>query len=103
MQVLLFWFLIATANLLHSVIFFFIILLFIRALLSWARPDPTSGFVMFVNGATDPLISRVRRVVPPLGFLDMSLLVVMLALYFLDTFLVGSLSTFANRLGGGVM
>jgi YggT family protein len=102
MQILLYWFLIATANLLHSIIFFFIILLFVRALLSWARPDPTSGFVMFVNGATDPLLNRVRRYIPPLGFLDMSLFVLMLALYFLDTFLSGSLSSFAMKIGGGM-
>ncbi len=103
MTVLLYWFLVATAQLLHSVIFFFIILLFIRALLSWARPDPTSGFVMFINGATDPLLNRVRRYVPPLGFLDMSLFVLMLVLYFLDTFLYGALSTFAGRIGAGLM
>ena len=102
MMVLLFWFLIATANLLHSVIFFFIILLFIRALLSWARPDPTTGFVMFVNGATDPLLNKIRRYVPPLGFLDLSLFVLMLALYFLDTFIVGAVTTFAHKIGGGM-
>lgn len=92
------YFLKAVADLLHAVLVFFIYLMIARAILSWVNPDPNNGIVRFLYGATEPIIERVRRFVPPLGMFDMSVLVILLVLYFLDTFLVGVLGTYAQMM-----
>ena len=53
----------------------------VRALLSWFPISPRNQFVQFVSRITDPLIQPVRRVVPPLGMLDLSSMIVIVILY----------------------
>ncbi|MFQ5508497.1 MAG: YggT family protein [Leptospirillia bacterium] len=77
-------------------IFFWIVL--IRALISWVNPDPYNPIVQFLTKVTEPLLSRVRRVIPPMGGLDWSVLVVLLAIKFLQVAVVGSLMQAAMRI-----
>jgi YggT family protein len=69
-----------------------------RALVSWVNPDPRNPIVRFLYNATEPLLYRVRRVVPYLGGIDFSPLVVILGIYILQGFLVASLLELAVRL-----
>jgi len=69
-------------------ILFWIIL--IRALISWVNPDPYNPIVRFLDSVTEPLLSPIRRVVPPMG-LDFSPLIAILLIKFTQIFLVGSL------------
>lgn len=69
-----------------------------RAILSWVNPDPRNPIVRFLYNATEPVLYRVRRAVPDLGGIDFSPLLVILAIYFLQVFLVGSLQDVAVRL-----
>jgi YggT family protein len=69
-----------------------------RALISWVNPDPYNPIVKFLYRATEPLLYRVRRVLPVMGGLDLSPLVVLLAIMFLQNFLVVSLFDLALRL-----
>ncbi len=69
-----------------------------RAILSWVNPDPRNPIVRFLYNATEPVLYRVRRAVPDMGGIDFSPLLVMLAVYFLQVFLVGSLQDVALRL-----
>lgn len=63
-----------------------------RAVLSWVSPDPYNPIVRFIHNATEPVLSRVRRALPlDLGGIDISPIVVIMALIFLQKFLVGSL------------
>jgi YggT family protein len=67
-----------------------------RALISWVNPDPYNPIVRFLYNATEPLLYRVRRVLPVFaGGLDLSPLVVVVAIYFLQAFLVQSLRDLA--------
>ncbi len=55
------------------------------ALLSWFRIDPGSslgGVQRFLYRATEPILAPVRRVIRPVGGLDLSFLVVFLVLQF---------------------
>jgi YggT family protein len=70
----------------------------IRALLTWVNPDPRNPIVRFLYNATEPVLYRVRRAIPSFGGIDFSPLVVILAIMFLQTFLVGSLHDLAARL-----
>jgi YggT family protein len=69
-----------------------------RALISWVNPDPRNPIVRFLNNATEPLLYRVRRVLPFMGGIDFSPLVVIIGIYFVQGFLVASLRDVALRM-----
>jgi YggT family protein len=66
------------------------------ALLSWVRPDPYNPIVRFLRAVTDPVFYRVRRWLPFLviGGIDLTPIVVLLAVEFLRMFLVPTLYGF---------
>jgi YggT family protein len=74
--------------------------LLVAIIASWVNADPYNPIVRFLRGATEPLLMRVRRAMPfvVVGSFDLSPLVVMLALQFLGTFLVRTLTDFAFQL-----
>lgn len=91
-------FLAAVGNLLGALISIFIFLFIARAVLSWVSPDPRNPIVQFIYNATEPVLARVRSKIPPLGMFDLSVLLVILLLYFLSTFLVQSILDYAHIL-----
>ena len=63
-----------------------------RAVLSWVSPDPYNPIVRFIHNVTEPVLYRIRRLLPfNLGGIDISPIIVLLAVIFLQKFLVGSL------------
>ena len=63
-----------------------------RAVLSWVSPDPYNPIVRFIHNVTEPVLSRIRRALPlNLGGIDISPIIVMMVVIFLQRFLVGSL------------
>ncbi|MBV9019149.1 MAG: YggT family protein, partial [Ktedonobacteraceae bacterium] len=52
-----------------------IIAMFIRAIASWVRIDERNGFIRFLARLTDPFIDPVRRIVRPVGVLDLSFII----------------------------
>ena len=70
-----------------------------RAVLSWVNPDPHNPIVQFIHRLTDPLLYRVRRWIPIHGGgIDFSPIIVILAIIFLQTFLVQTLQKLAFSL-----
>jgi YggT family protein len=69
-----------------------------RAVISWVNPDPYNPIVNFLYRATEPILSRVRRMIPYLGGMDLSPLVVLLGIYFLKEFVIRSIYLLAYRL-----
>ena len=71
-----------------------------RAILSWVNPDPYNPIVRFLHDVTEPLLSRIRRMLPALGgSIDFSPMILILAIYFLMSFLVPTLKHMATALG----
>ncbi len=68
-----------------------------RALISWVNPDPYNPIVNFLYRATEPVLSQVRRILPNMGGLDLSPLIVIFIIYFLKLFVVKSLYMLAYR------
>ncbi len=81
-------FLKALATVLDMVLSLYMWLIIIRALLSWVNPDPYNPIVRFLYGITEPVLARIRRFIPPLGGIDLSPLVAILAIVFLKQFLI---------------
>ncbi len=69
---------------LTKILFGLIIIIIIRALLSWFSPDPRNILVQLVYYITEPVLAPMRRMVPPLGVLDLSALVTIVLLSFLQ-------------------
>jgi YggT family protein len=59
------------------------VLLIVSSLLSWFQPDPRNPLVKLLHAIVDPLLLPVRAVLPPLGGMDFSPLVVMIILWIL--------------------
>jgi YggT family protein len=93
-------FLIAVATILDYVIFAYMWIIIIRALLSWVNPDPYNPIVRFLYNVTEPVLYAVRKRVPVFfGGIDFTPMLVILALLFLQRFLVPTLMTMAYRMG----
>lgn len=71
-----------------------------RAVISWVSADPYNPIVRFLFEVTEPVLRRVRRMLPvAMGGLDLSPMVVILAIIFLLNFLVPTLQRMAGTLG----
>jgi len=68
----------------------------IRALISWVNPDPWNPIVQFLHRATEPVLQPIRRLIPMSFGLDISPVIAILGIYFLQIFLVQSLYQLAN-------
>jgi len=97
-------FLSAAAQILNIALTLYLWLIIIRALLSWVNPDPYNPVVRFLYQATEPVLYRVRRIIPYLGGIDLSPIIVILVIYFVKAFLVTTLLEIAFKLktGGGI-
>lgn len=56
----------------------------VMVIASWISPHQYNAFVSVLYKLTDPLMRRARRWIPPIGVIDISPLVVLLALQFLN-------------------
>jgi len=87
----------AVAKLVDYVLWAYLWVIVIRALLSWVNPDPWNPIVRFLHQVTEPVLRPIRRRLPMSG-IDFSPMVVILAIYFLQWFLVRALEDAAVRL-----
>ncbi len=86
----------AVASVLQLILTLYMWIIIARAVISWVNPDPYNPIVRFLYNATEPLLYRVRRALPVFaGGLDLSPLIVLVAIYFLQIFLVQSLRDLA--------
>jgi YggT family protein len=94
----------ALAKVLHIVLTIYLWIIILRAVLAWVTIPSLyqAGRVLF--RLTEPVLRPIRRLVPParLGGLDISPVIVGLAIVFLDSVLVNSLALYAHRLLRGI-
>ena len=92
-------FLLAVARLLQLAINAYIWIIIARAIVSWVNPDPNNPIVRFLTRATEPVLRPIRYRLSAFAMgLDLSPMVVILILYFLDWFLVSTLRDLAYGL-----
>jgi YggT family protein len=89
----------AVAKILHMLLIGYMWVIIIRALISWVNPDPYNQIVRTLFAVTEPVLSRLRRKLPLFaGSIDFSPIVVIIIIYFLDWFLVGTIADLSIRL-----
>jgi YggT family protein len=92
-------FLSALAQVLSIALNIYMYIIIARAILSWVNPDPYNPIVQFLHSITEPVMHRIRKAIPMPGMgLDLSPIIIILAIIFLQTFLVGSLQHTAASL-----
>jgi len=80
----------AIGQLMHTVINIYIWVIIIAAFLSFVRPDPYNPIVQTLSRLTEPVFAWVRRKLPfvVLSGIDLSPIVIILGLQFVDTFML---------------
>lgn len=76
----------------------YIWIIIIRALLSWVNPDPYNPIVQILYRLTEPVLAPVRSRMPDIGGIDASPIVVLLIIFFLQSFVVQSIFDLARML-----
>ena len=95
-------FLNAVAYVLEFVLSIYMYIIIARAIISWVNADPYNPIVRFLYQVTEPVLSRVRRLLPNMGGLDLSPLIVLLVIFFLQKFVVNSIFEMVSRMKFGI-
>jgi YggT family protein len=76
----------------------YIFVLIGHVICSWVNADRFNPIVRFIETVSEPVLSQIRRFVPPIGGLDFSVLVAILIIEFgVKRFLVRSLLDIAHN------
>ena len=80
--------LMAIPKLLELIINIFLFSILIQVILSWVSPGNYNPAIGVIHSLTEPLLGPARRVIPPIGGIDLSPMVVMVGLYLLQMLLI---------------
>ena len=83
----------AIPELLSLVINLFLIAIFIQVILSWVGSGSYNPAIGLLHSITEPLLGPARRILPPIGGLDLSPMLVMVGLVLLEMLLIPPLKS----------
>ncbi len=99
MSILLSNFLEGIATVLRIGLTLYMYIIIAHAILSWVNPDPYNPIVRLINQITEPVLYRIRRLIPTnFGGIDFAPLIVLLIIIFLQNFLVQTLFQLARQI-----
>jgi YggT family protein len=64
------------------------LVMFASVVLSWVRLDPDNAIARVIRQLTEPVLSRVRQILPAAGGFDFSPMVVLIGLQLLKSLLI---------------
>ena len=76
---------------LYGAISIYILLIIIRIVFSWGRVSYSNRVMRFLVNVTEPLLGPLRRLIPPLGMIDISPIAAFLILYLFQQAIAGTL------------
>jgi YggT family protein len=90
---------IALAKVIDIALTLYMWIIIARAVISWVNPDPYNKIVIFLYRATEPVLRPVRRILPLRNIgIDISPIIVILVIFFLQYFLVETIMQLARSL-----
>ena len=93
-------FMMAIAQLIDFLLTAYMWIIIGRAVISWVNADPYNPIVRFLYDVTEPLLSRIRRLLPmSMGGIDFSPIILIMVIMFLQSFLVPTLKQLAMGMG----
>lgn len=93
--------LLAVAELLRLLAYLYIFAIVIFALLSWVNPDPANPVVPLLWRLTSPVLTPARQLLPSMGGIDISPMLVIILLLFLVRLLLDPLTALAFQAATG--
>lgn len=94
----------AVADVLDIILSVYKWIIIIAALISWVNPDPYNQIVRLLYSVTEPALRPIRRLIGHrLGPIDISPIIVILVIIFIQMFLIGSMKEMGFRMKGGVL
>ena len=89
----------ALAQVIGLALTFYMWVIIARALISWVNPDPYNPVVQFLYKVTEPVLHPIRRMMGSYSIgIDLSPLIAIFIIIFLQNFLVASLHHLARKL-----
>ncbi len=84
------------ANIINTALFLYSLVIIAEVMISWlivfevinVRNDKAQNLIRLLKKLTDPLYSRIRKFVPPIGGMDLTPLIVLLGIWFLQMLVV---------------
>ena len=74
--------------LLARVVDLYSLMVLVAVILSWVPPDRRNPLMTITRGLTEPVLEPIRKLLPPMGGLDLSPMVLLIALQMLKGLLV---------------
>jgi YggT family protein len=94
----------AVANIADMLLEIYKWIIIIAALISWVSPDPYNPIIRFLRNVTEPVLRPIRRLFGNrLGPVDISPIVVILSILFIQMVLIRSLIEIGIKIKGGVV
>ena len=90
--------LLGLATVLDYALSFYSWIIIARALISWVNPDPWNPIVQFLTRATEPILAPIRRRIGLGMGIDLSPLIVIAAIWFMQIAGVKSVKDIAVRM-----
>lgn len=90
--------LLGLATVLDYALSFYSWIIIARALISWVNPDPWNPIVQFLTRATEPILAPLRRRLGVGMGIDLSPLIVIAAIWFLQIAVIQSIKDMAGRM-----
>ena len=88
------------AKLVSSLAQIYVFILIGRVICSWVNADPYNPIVRFIVVATEPVLVRIRRVIPPIAGLDFApLIAILIVQLVIQGFIASTLADLARQLG----
>jgi len=84
-------FVLAVGYIINGLLSIYLILILARVVFSWGQVSYRNAVMRFLVNTTEPLLGPLRRMLPPLGWIDISPLVAMLIIMFLRAAVAGTL------------
>jgi len=81
----------AVGYMINGLLSIYLILILARVVFSWGQVSYRNRVMRFLVNATEPLLGPLRRMLPPLGWIDISPLVATLIILFLRAAVAGTL------------
>ncbi|MBN1222911.1 MAG: YggT family protein [Candidatus Aminicenantes bacterium] len=93
-------FLLAASRILHIVLMIFVWILIFRVIFSWIRIPSLYQLAVVLFHLTEPVLKPIRKFVPPyrMGGIDVSPMICILIIVFVDSFLVRSMTAYAYQI-----
>ena len=94
------WGLVGLASIILDIYFFSLLVMVIA---SWIAPYSTHPATTLINQLTDPICRPARKLLPPMGGLDFSIILVFVIITLIDSFLIIQPLAMAQRIPSGLI